>query len=76
MNASKKARHTSSITNRDNGGGSSKSGLLPTIGITSWGTVGYNTRGLPKSFEFMSNTRLSRPPSENRPVGFRYMRMR
>ena len=76
MNATKRARYTSSIINQNSGGGPSKAGLLPTVGVSSWERIAYNTRGLPLSLTVMSRTLLSRPPSENRPVGFRYMRMR
>lgn len=76
MNATKRARYTSSIINQNSGGGPSKAGLLPTVGVTSWETIAYNTRGLPRPLRVMNSTILSRPSSENRPVGFRYMRMR
>ena len=76
MNGTKRARYTSSIINQNSGGGDSKAGLIPSVGVTSWETIAYNTRGLPRALSVMSITRLSIPPSENRPVGFRYMRMR
>lgn len=39
MNASKKARYVSSISNQNNGGGSKKQGLPYQIGKSSWSNI-------------------------------------
>jgi hypothetical protein len=66
MNASKKARYTSSITNQNQGGGPKKAGLVPTATMTEETFIAYNVNGLPRSNAFMNitvnpNVRVSRP---------------
>ncbi len=76
MNATKKVRHTSSIINQNSGGGPSKAGLIPSIGLSSWDVIARNNRGLPLPLSNMQKNRSSKPANENLPLGLRYMKMR
>ncbi len=71
MNGTKRTRSISSVVNQSTGGGPKKAGLAPSIGLSSWETIAYNTRGLPQPLSFMRTNRFSRPASQNLPVGFR-----
>jgi hypothetical protein len=70
MNAGKRSRHVSSITNTGSGGGSKKAGLHPVIGLSSWGYIAYNTHGLPLSLLNLRKNRFSKFPNMNLPLGF------
>ena len=76
MNATKKVRHSSSIMNQNSGGGPSKAGLIPSVGLTSWDVIARNARGLPLPLSNMRSNRSSKPANENLPIGLRYMKMR
>lgn len=56
MNASARARHVSSITNQNQGGGSKKAGLVPTEAISSAQREAYSTRGYLKSAKTLQMT--------------------
>lgn len=43
MNASKKVRHTSSIVNRNQGGGDKKAGFPYQVGKSSWTSVAFDS---------------------------------
>lgn len=49
MNGSTRARHISSIINQNQGGGSKKAGLPPTVGFTQAIQVAYRNRNYPQS---------------------------
>jgi len=65
MNASKRSRLASSISNQNQGGGDKKAGRVPN-GLTEATNIAYAINGLPKSNAFMAitanpNVRPSRP---------------
>lgn len=77
MNGTQRTRSISSVINQSSGGGSKKAGLAPMVGLSSWETVAYNTRGIPRPLSFMHTNSFSRPASQNLPVNFRHvMKMR
>jgi len=75
-NSSKRARELSRLINQPTAGGPSKTGLVPTVGLSSWSFIAYRDRGLPVSLSTIKQNRTSKHPNENLPIGFRYMRMR
>lgn len=72
MNAGARARHVSSITNQNQGGGSKKAGLVPTETASVATASAYRIRGLPLPLVDMMKTR---DPSvqQSRPVWVRPM---
>jgi len=70
MNASKKARHASSIVNQDFKGGDKKAGLPASVGRTHWMSIylnGTSQNSNELRLPISSKTKVSRP------VGMRYM---
>ena len=62
MNAGKRAKYTSSITNRNQGGGDKKAGLVPRVGKDYMFAVYAPPTSLKQlSFTMFPNTRSSRP---------------
>ena len=72
MNAGARARHVSSITNQNQGGGSKKAGLVPPEPASVAPATAYRIRGLPLPLVDMMKTR---DPSvqQSRPVWVRPM---
>jgi hypothetical protein len=57
-------------TVQDQGGGSKKAGLVPTMNMTMSRWIAYNVRGLPKSQKVMSMNLYSNV-RQSRPIGIR-----
>lgn len=71
-NAGSRARHVSSITNQNQGGGPKKAGLVPTETASHATALAYRTRGLPLSLMRMQ---ITHDPNvqQSRPVWVRHM---
>jgi hypothetical protein len=71
-NAGSRARHVSSITNQNQGGGNKKAGLVPTETASVATALSYRVRGLPLS---LMRLQVTENPNvmQSRPVWVRSM---
>ncbi len=71
-NAGSRARHTSSITNQNQGGGSKKAGLA-ILPLSQSARIAYNERGMPQTLAVMQM--VGATVCQSRPVGWRMRKM-